>query len=174
MGLFTVGGGYAMLPFIKAEVSAHNWMGMKELINFLAISESTPGSMSVNMATYIGYKVGGFPGILAATVGVIFPSFAIMLAVAIYYDKFRNNKIVSAVMYGLKAAVVGLIASAIISVGENVFLPNGLASIGTVNFYASAGIFAICSFLNWRKLNPMLIITFSMVAGIAAGFMFNL
>jgi chromate transporter len=73
IGAFTFGGGYAMLPLIEAEVAAHGWMTIEELINFIAVSESTPGPFAVNVSTYVGAETGGFPGAVCATLGVICP-----------------------------------------------------------------------------------------------------
>ena len=170
MGLFAIGGGYAMLPLIREEVLSHGWMSNAELINFLAVSESTPGSMSVNMATYVGLKAGGFFGQVAAVLGVILPSFTIMLLIAVFYDRFIKNKTISYVLEGLKPVVVGMIASAIISVGQEVFFPEAEDILfGSYNFLLCLLIFAICLFLNYRKTGPILIIAISALLGIGAG-----
>lgn len=109
IGLFTFGGGYAMLPLIQAETASHGWISEEELINFIAVSESTPGPFAVNISTYIGMTTGGFAGAFSATLGVVSPSFLIILLVAKFYEKFRENKVVSGCMSGLKPAVVGMI-----------------------------------------------------------------
>ena len=85
IGLFTFGGGYAMLPLIQEEVIAHNWIPMEDLINFIAVSESTPGPFAINMATYIGTQMGGLLGGVCATLGVVLPSFIIILIVALSF-----------------------------------------------------------------------------------------
>ena len=77
IGAFTFGGGYAMLPLIQSEVASHSWLNQEELVNFIAVSESTPGPFAVNISTYVGTTVGGLPGSFCATLGVVFPSFVI-------------------------------------------------------------------------------------------------
>ncbi len=166
IGAFTFGGGYAMLPLIQAEVAAHNWMSGAELVNFVAVSESTPGPFAVNIATYVGAETGGIVGAVCATAGVVLPSFIIILIVAKFFDKFKNSRTVSGCMSGLRPAVVGLIASAVISVGQTVFLPwNGLAA-----FLASGGIFGFSLLLVFKKLHPIIVIVISGVLGIALGY----
>ena len=89
IGLFTFGGGYAMIPLIRSEVLSHGWADTEDMINFIAVSESTPGPFAVNMATFIGRTTGGIPGAICATAGVILPSFIIILLVAC---TLRNSK----------------------------------------------------------------------------------
>ena len=95
IGLFTFGGGYAMLPLIQAAVADHGWLSTEALLNFVAVSESTPGPFAVNIATYIGSEMGGIPGAACATLGVALPSFLIILIVARCYERFRASRIVS-------------------------------------------------------------------------------
>ena len=171
IGLFTFGGGYAMLPMIQEEVAAHGWLNQSELINFIAVSESTPGPFAVNIATFVGTRTGGIFGGLCATLGVILPSFVIILIVARCYQKFKSNKLVVGAMNGLKPAVVGLIAAALLSLSGTVFFPQGLSAtvFGTAHFYVSLGIFAVAVVLAFKKLHPILIILLSAVIGIIAG-----
>ena len=165
MGLFSIGGGYAMLPLVRQEVVKHSWMQAGELLNFLAISESTPGSMSVNMAAYVGLKVAGIPGQIVAILGVITPSFVIMLLIAIFYDRFIRNRTISYVLKGLNPIVVGMVASAIITVGKDVFVP----ALGIYTVPVSIIIFGLCLLLNHHKKGPILIIIVAAVSGIVAG-----
>ena len=116
IGLFTFGGGYAMLPLIQEEVANKAWIASSDLVNFIAVSESTPGPFAINISTYIGSQTGGEFGILGsifgsfcATLGVVMPSFIVILIVARFYEKFKTNKVVAGCMAGLKPAVVGLI-----------------------------------------------------------------
>ena len=171
IGLFTFGGGYAMLPMIQEEVAAHGWLNQSELINFIAVSESTPGPFAVNIATFVGTRTGGIFGGLCATLGVILPSFVIILIVARCYQKFKSNKLVVGAMNGLKLAVVGLIAAALLSLSGTVFFPQGLSAtvFGTAHFYVSLGIFAVAVVLAFKKLHPILIVLISAVIGIIAG-----
>ena len=92
IGAFTFGGGYAMLPLIQDEVIAHNWIDSQSLIDFIAVSESTPGPFAVNIATYVGAEVGGIFGSFCATLGVILPSFIIILIVAKCFIQFQKSK----------------------------------------------------------------------------------
>ena len=171
IGLFTFGGGYAMLPMIQEEVAAHGWLNQSELINFIAVSESTPGPFAVNIATFVGTRTGGIFGGLCATLGVILPSFVIILIVARCYQKFKSNKLVVGAMNGLKLAVVGLIAAALLSLSGTVFFPQGLSAtvFGTAHFYVSLGIFAVAVVLAFKKLHPILIVLISAIIGIIAG-----
>ena len=172
IGAFTFGGGYAMLPLIQEEVARHNWLDSKALIDFIAVSESTPGPFAVNISTYVGREVAGIPGSICATLGVTLPSFIIILIVAKCFEKFKSSKIVKGCMSGLKPAVVGLIGTAVISVSKTVFIPDGfsLAIFSDIGFYVSAAIFIICLILALKKLHPILIICLSAVLGIACGY----
>ena len=173
IGLFTFGGGYAMLPLIQEEVLKNGWLESEALINFIAVSESTPGPFAINISTYIGSEMGGITGSVFATLGVVLPSFMIILIVAKCFEKFKENKIVKGCMTGLKPAVIGLIGSAVISIGKTVFFPSGITySIFTDKmFYVSVAIFLLMAFLTLKKkLHPILIICLSAVIGIIAGF----
>lgn len=182
IGAVTFGGGYAMLPMIQEQVSA-KWgtiIPESTLIDFVAVSESTPGPFAVNMATYVGSAVGGngagagmaIFGAFCATLGVVLPSFIIILIVAKCYEKFRQSKVVSGCMTGLKPAVVGLIASTILSIGRTVLFSAGWQRVVFTQpaFYVSVGIFAVMALLAFKKVHPILIICLSAVAGIVAGF----
>lgn len=177
IGLFTFGGGYAMIPLIQSEVLAHKWMELSDLVNFIAVSESTPGPFAINISTYIGAENAGFLGSLSATLGVVLPSFVIILIVAKIYDKFKKSTVVKGCMSGLKPAVIGLIGSAVISVGQNVFFHEGLTFevFKTVPFYISLVLFLGMLFLILKKkLHPIFIICISAAVGIAAGYIFNI
>ena len=163
IGLFTIGGGYAMLPMIREEVSSHGWLSQSELIDFIAVSESTPGPFAVNIATFVGTRTGGIFGGLCATLGVVLPSFVIILIVAKCYERFKSYKLVVGAMNGLKPAVVGLIAAALLSLSGTVFFPRA------AQFYVSLGIFAVAVVLAFKKLHPILIILLSAVIGVIAG-----
>ena len=173
IGAFTFGGGYAMLPLIQEQVTAKGWIDAESIVNFVAVSESTPGPFAINMATYVGSEMGGVFGSVCATLGVVLPSFAIILIVAKCYDKFRSSRIVKGCMTGLKPAVVGLIGGAVLSVAMTVFFPAGLtlAVFTTPAFYISAAIFGIMLVLAFRKVHPILLICLSAVIGIAVGYL---
>ena len=162
-----------MLPLVQEAVLAKGWMEETAIIDFIAVSESTPGPFAVNMATFVGSKVGGVPGALCATLGVVLPSFVIILAVARCYDAFRKNRIVKGCMSGLKPAVVGLIAAAVISVGRTVFFGAGisLSVLREPAFPVTCVIFASALVLAFKKVHPILIICLSAGLGILAGFL---
>lgn len=173
IGAFTFGGGYAMLPLIQEEVLGKAWLAQQEIINFVAVSESTPGPFAINIATFIGAKMGGVWGSVCATLGVVLPSFIIILIVAKCFEKFKKNSVVAGCMAGLKPATIGLIAAAVVSVGKTVFFPSGVsASVFTdVNFYISLAIFVVMTVCAFKKLHPIAIICISAVIGIAAGYL---
>ena len=91
IGTFTFGGGHAMIPFIQEEVLKYGWMTLEQLIDFIAISEGTPGPFAINIATFIGFKLGGFLGALVSTIGVIFTSFIVILLIAKYLDLTQSQ-----------------------------------------------------------------------------------
>lgn len=169
IGLFTFGGGYAMLPLIQDEVIKHGWMSMEKLVNFIAVSESTPGPFAINMATYIGIETGGIWGAVCATLGVVLPSFIVILLVARIYEKFKESTTVKRCMFGLKAAVIGLIASAAVSMGKTVFMPEG--GINITSLIISAVIFLVMTLLAFKKTHPIIIVLLSAAAGLAAGYL---
>ncbi len=178
IGMFTFGGGLAMLRLAQEQVVAKGWLEENQIINFVALSESTPGPFAINMATYVGADEQGFWGAVFSTMGVVLPSFIIILIVAHFYKQFQSSHIVKGVMTGLKPTAIGLIASAIITMAITVFLPNGmsLAIFKSYEFYISLAIFGISLFFVFFKkikIPPVLIICISAVLGIAAGYIFD-
>lgn len=173
VGLFTFGGGYAMLPLIESEIERHGWLPVEELVNFIAVSESTPGPFAINISTYVGMQTGGVFGAFCATFGVVLPSFVVILIVAKCLQKFRSNQWVQGGLFGIKAAVVGLISASAISVAASVFFPQGLqlSVFSSPEFWASCGIFAVAAVLTKCKLHPIFIICISALLGIAAGYL---
>ena len=171
IGLFTFGGGYAMLPMIQAEVAERGWMTDEALVNFVAVSESTPGPFAVNISTYVGMERAGLAGAIAATLGVALPSFIVILIVAHCFERFRENRIVSGCLFGMRAAVVGLIASALISVGKTVFFPEGYS---LASLCISLAIFLLTACLAFKKCHPILIIVISAALGLIAGYAFGI
>ena len=125
IGAFTFGGGYAMLPLIQQEVVSHQWMTLEQLVNFIAVSESTPGPLAVNLSTYVGAETGGLLGALCATFGVVLPSFVIILVVAKFYQAFQSNTVVKGCMNGLRPTVVGMIGASLLSVAASAFPASG-------------------------------------------------
>lgn len=183
IGAFTFGGGYAMLPMIQEQVAARwgDLIPAESLINFVAVSESTPGPFAINMATYVGSVVGGNEGSwlasifgsFCATMGVVVPSFIIIIIVARCYDRFKESRIVKGCMTGLKPAVVGLIGGAVLNVLMTIFFPAGLAlsAFASVSFYVYAVLFGVMLVLALKKMHPIAIICISAVVGIIVGYL---
>ena len=115
-GLFAVGGGMATLPFLQAIGESTGWYTYTDLMNMLAVSESTPGPIGINMATYVGFTAAGIPGAVVATIGEVTPSIIVILIVAAVLHSFRNNPYVDRAFYGLRPASTGLIGAACVSV----------------------------------------------------------
>ncbi|MBR6825474.1 MAG: chromate transporter [Oscillospiraceae bacterium] len=174
IGLFTFGGGYAMLPLIQQKVVEKGWLTLEEIVDFVAVSESTPGPFAVNISTYVGVEMGGVLGSFCATFGVVLPSFIIILIVAKCYIRFKNSKLVSGAMFALRATVVGLMAGAVFGMLPTVFLSTGIAwsSLLTPQFLCSAVIFVTMLVLALKKVSPIILILCSAAAGILSGLLF--
>ena len=173
IGAFTFGGGYAMLPLIQKAVLDNNWLTEEAIVNFIAVSESTPGPFAINIATYVGMETAGFLGAVCATLGVVVPSFVIILIVARVYKQFQESKIVKGCMSGLRPTVIGLIGGAVLTIGKTVFFPNGfaLSGIDPYSFIVSLVICLVGVFLIFKKkVHPILLIVVSAVLGIATGY----
>ena len=171
IGLFTFGGGYAMIPLISEEITEFG-ISQYELSDFIAISESTPGPFAINISTFVGLRVNGVIGSICSTIGVILTSFILILIIAKCFEKFKENKIVKYCMFGLKPAVVALIGTAIITTASAVFFPNGnvLETIQTIEFIKGIIIFAISTILVFKKVHPIKIILIAALLGILVGF----
>ena len=115
-GLFAIGGGMATLPFLHDMGEATGWFTQAQLMNMLAVSESTPGPIGINMATYVGYTIAGIPGGIIATLGEVTPSIIVILIIAALLRSFRENRYVDRAFYGLRPASTGLIGAACVSV----------------------------------------------------------
>ena len=172
IGAFTFGGGYAMIAMIQQQVVSRGWMETQQIIDFVAIAESTPGPIAVNMATFVGTQMGGFWGAVCATLGVVLPSFLVILIIARCYQAFRRSKWVQAVMSGLKPAVVGLIASALLTVAAAVFAPGGAPLTGaSACLWTAVSVGMLVLAFKAKKLHPIVIICVCALIGIAAGFL---
>lgn len=131
IGLFTIGGGYVMLPMIEDEVvDRKRWIGKEEFLDLLAVAQTVPGVFAVNMSINIGYRLRKVPGAIACSLGCVLPSFLIILAIALFFHRFENNPTVEAVFKGIRPAVVALIAAPCIRLAKsagirlsNVWLP---------------------------------------------------
>lgn len=177
-GLFAVGGGMATLPFLREMGSRTGWFTEAMLADMLAVSESTPGPMGINMATYVGYTVGGLPGGVIATLGEVTPSIIVILIVAALLESFRRNRYVERAFYGIRPASTGLIAAAGVGVLR-------LCLLDEAAFAAGGGLGAL---LNWKALllfaavwvltnlvkqtkgwHPVVFIAFSAAVGVLIG-----
>ena len=174
-GLLAVGGGLATLPFLTEMSMRHpDWFDAGMLANMVAISESTPGPIGVNMATYVGYTVAGVPGALCATLSLVFPSIVVIIIVARILNQFKQNRIVKSAFSGLRPAVTGLIAAAGYSVIQMALfngytLENFSAFFGSIA-WINVAIFAVALFLmRWKKtakLHPIAFIGLCAVVGV--------
>lgn len=171
-GLFSIGGGLATLPFLSRIGETYGWFTQADLANMLAVSESTPGPIGVNMATYVGTTVGGIPGGIIATFGLVLPSFLIILIVAKLMSRFKENRFVQSSMSVLRPASVGMISAAVIGVLLTVLFDN--AALGTGNLigffrFTELAVFAVllCVYLKFNKLHPVVILLIGAAAGIA-------
>lgn len=135
IGLFTFGGGYAMVPLIEYEmVEKHRWIDSKEIIDIVAIAAAAPGVISVNTATFVGYRVAGFRGALVATVGMIIPSYVIICTIAIFYQQFKDLVWVSYAFTGIRAGVIVLLLGAVFELGKKLEYTTMAVLILTITF----------------------------------------
>ena len=134
IGLFSVGGGMATLPFLYDLADSTGWYTYSQLADMLAVSESTPGPVGINMATYVGYTVGGFAGAVTATVGIVLPGVILVLIIVSVLDKFRGNRYVDAAFYGLRPASTALIAAA----GVSIMTPTSTEAVSVPSVSSSA------------------------------------
>jgi chromate transporter len=161
IGLFSFGGGYAMLPLIRQYVVVQNtWVTAKEFTDLVAISQATPGPIAINAATYIGFKVGGIWGSIFATLGIVLPSFIIMLIITKFFLKFKDNKYMEDAFSGIRKAAIGLIAAAAILVAFDSFID-----------YKSIIIFLVAFIASYKyKADPILM---TILAGVAGFFIYK-
>lgn len=135
IGAFSFGGGYAMLPLIRKEIiDVRGWLSLTEFIDILAVVEMTPGPVAINSATFLGYRVGGVLGSIVATTAVVLPSFVIILIIAHFLSKFRESPLVEWAFIGIRPVILGLVASASITVALDAFIDIKGLIIGVVIF----------------------------------------
>lgn len=163
VGLFAVGGGLATLPFLYELAEKSHWMNVADISNMVAVSESTPGPLGVNMATYVGFLKAGPLGGAIATIGLITPSIIIIVIIAGMLVKFKNSKAVKDVFYGLRAASCALIVNAGIGVARLAFFGEKIS-----DFFWPGAALAICLVIATRKLkwHPVVFIAISAIVGI--------
>lgn len=180
VGLFTIGGGAAIIPMLQQEVVAKGWITMEEVLTYIAISESTPGPIAINMATFVGSSQAGFIGALCATLGMIMPSFIIILVIAKFFSKFSENRYIKTVLVSVRPFVVGMILSAGLYLVLSAIGIASLESIKSIDLTSIGGLLGIILtvllaliMLAYKKIfkKPVPVITFiaiSAVVGIVA------
>jgi len=176
-GAFSVGGGMATIPFLQDIGARTGWFTNADLTTMIAVSESTPGPIGVNMATYVGYQTAGVPGAVTATLGLLFPGLILITIIACFLQKFRQSRAVDAVFKGLRPASTALIVAAGISVALTVFVQVGMSeTMGhTISIHWMAVVLSVVIFFAMRskklkKLHPIVFIAISAVIGIALKF----
>ena len=178
IGLFTFGGGYAMIPLIEAEIiNRRGWLARDEFMELLTLAQSSPGPIAINSATYVGYSVGvqtghtwcGILGSAIATFAVCMPSLTLMILVARFFMKLKGNRLVEGAMRGMRPVVIGMIAAAALLLifphGDN---PDDRNFIDAWSWALFGGVFVG----SWRKVNPILLIVLSAGAGILIYYVF--
>lgn len=171
IGLFAVGGGLATLPFLSKLVEKYDWFTAGDLANIIAVSESTPGPLGINMASYTGFTGAGITGGIIATVGIVLPSYLVILIISKMLEKFNENRYVQTAFMGLRASVVGLISAAVLSIMELSFLrTNGTTLFALFNWKA-IGVFLLLAAVRFRfqKAHPIILIGIGAVSGIIFG-----
>lgn len=181
-GLFAIGGGMATVPFLREIADKTGWFTAGQLADMIAVSESTPGPLGVNMATYVGYTVGlsqlgspwmGIVGAVTATLGLIFPSIVIVLCISFFLKRFRTSTLVDAALYGLRPASVALISAAgveivlfAISRVDSIY-QIGAAQLSWKSVALAAGVYAGTNLIpKIKKLHPIWFILLSAIVGI--------
>ena len=174
VGLFAVGGGLATFPFLKDLGARTGWFTQAQLADMLAVSESTPGPIGVNMATYVGFHLKGVPGAIIATLGLVAPSVIIILIIATFLDKFRTNKYVDRAFYGIRPASTAMITSALLGLlALCLFGAGSVAGIFTQTLTISpkawilfTALMVVTNVKKLKDLHPLVFIAASAVIGI--------
>lgn len=164
IGLFSFGGGYAMIPLLTREIQSNGWISISEFMNVIGIAEMTPGPIAVNSATFIGYKTHGILGGAIATLGVAIPSLVIVLLISRILFKDNNKTSNKILFYGMRPVVAGLIISAAFDVSKTCFF-NGKISLENINFWSIGISIAIFIFSLKFKIHPILLIVLSAFMG---------
>lgn len=178
-GIFAIGGGLATIPFLQRMADTTGWFTRNQLADMIAVSESTPGPVGINMATYVGFTTGGIPGAIIATIGLITPSIIIILAIAAFLKNFRDNKYIMSAFYGLRPASTGLIAASGLSVAVLALLHTDLFAksklMGDLFNLKAIGlgivIFLMTTvFKKTKGLHPIVFIILSAIIGVSLHF----
>lgn len=182
IGAFSFGGGYAMIPIIQREIERNNWISTKEFVDIIGIAGMTPGPIAVNSATFVGFKVNDLLGALSAMLGIMLPSFLCVIIIFKYFNRFKDHELNVLIFKGIKAVVVGLIASAAISVSKTSLLIGFNARdfwvrlmevpLEAVDLSAVTILILSLAALIKYKIHPILVILSSAVVGITVGSFF--
>lgn len=173
IGTVSFGGGYGMISLVRETVLSKGWLTESQFMDFIAVSESTPGPLAVNMATFIGSSQGGILGAFTATLGVVLPSFFIILIIAAVLKNILKYEGVKAVLTGIRPCIVAMIIATAISMGLNIFI--GAEKSGDaispdirsiIIFFILIAVQLMCGKVLKKKLSPILMIVFSAVLGI--------
>lgn len=168
-GLFAVGGGLATLPFLTQMQEKYGWFTAEELANMIAVGESTPGPIGVNMATYVGYSSFGILGGLLATLSLVLPSLIVIMIVARAMDRYQNSPLVQNMFAFMRPAVAGLIAAAGFAVLKIALFQQAETFLGSINWIAVVLYAMLVALLHWKpvkKLHPIVFIAAGAVVGI--------
>lgn len=168
VGLFSIGGGMATVPFLMELADKYPWFTKQELANMIAISESTPGPIGINMATYAGYQAAGIPGALTATLSLVFPTMVIIILVAKFMSDFSENKYVRAAFYGIRPMIAALIGYAVWQIAVISFADttSAKAILRFPSILICAAVFALLQIKQLKKLHPIIWIACGAVLGI--------
>ena len=175
-GLFAIGGGLATIPFLNDLADRTGWFTRLDLLNMIAVSESTPGAIGVNMATYVGWETQGLPGCIAATLGLVTPSVIVILIVAHFLRRFSEHRLVKAAMFGLRAASAALITAAGLSVAQETLVHMDALSTGLAGFFnwKALALFAVLAMATniprLKKLHPIVFLAAAGAVGVVFGF----
>ncbi|MEG0077099.1 chromate transporter [Anaerorhabdus sp.] len=170
-GLFAIGGGLATIPFLQDMAVKYNWFTTEMLTTMIAISESTPGPMGINMATYVGYHMFGLPGAIATSLALVAPSIIVICIIANMLTKFKQNQTVQDVFYGLRPAVVSLIVVACIDIFLITLFNQKFDSLMNLFNIKSVVLFlALIAINKFKKLHPILIIVLCACTGVIFAF----
>ncbi len=166
-GLFSIGGGLATIPFLREIGEKHGWFTTENLADMIAVGESTPGPIGVNVATYAGYNAAGISGAILATLSLVLPSVIIICIVAKCLVKFKNNFVVESAMYGLRSSTVGLISAAIFGILVMSLFGGASPALNTLDISAVI-LFAVSIVITavFKKLHPIAVIALGAAAGI--------
>lgn len=157
IGLFTFGGGYAMIPLVQREVVRKGWILEAQFLELLTLAQSAPGPLALNTAVFVGYRVKGYRGVALSVFGIILPSFVIILIIAIYLHSFRDNHVVAAVFKGIRPAVVALMLAPVFGFSKGLGWKRGVLAV-------------VAAFLVWYfSISPVYLIIFGALGGIAWG-----